>query len=104
MTIREIEEQLGLPRATVRYYEREGLLSPARGGNNYRDYTAEDVATLEKICLLRQLDMPLETIKAVQRGEVALQEALERQESCWETERSGCAGPRSCAAPFSGTA
>ena len=80
MTIREIEEQLGLPRATVRYYEREGLLSPARGGNNYRDYTAEDVATLEKICLLRQLDMPLETIKAVQRGEVALQEALERQD------------------------
>ena len=80
MTIREIEEQLGLPRATVRYYEREGLLSPARGGNNYRDYTAEDVATLEKICLLRQLDMPLDTIRAVQRGEVALQEALERQE------------------------
>lgn len=80
MTIREIEEQLGLPRATVRYYEREGLLSPARGGNNYRDYTAEDVATLEKICLLRQLDMPLDTIKAVQRGEVPLREALERQE------------------------
>ena len=80
MTIREIEEQLGLPRATVRYYEREGLLSPARGGNNYRDYTAEDVATLEKICLLRQLDMPLDTIRAVQRGEVRLREALERQE------------------------
>lgn len=38
MTIREIEEQLGIPRATVRYYEREGLLAPARGGNNYRDY------------------------------------------------------------------
>ena len=32
MTIREIEEQLGIPRATVRYYEREGLLTPARGG------------------------------------------------------------------------
>ena len=68
MTIREIEEQLGIPRATVRYYEREGLLTPARGGNNYRDYTQEDLDTLEKICLLRQLDMPLDTIKAVQRG------------------------------------
>lgn len=84
MTIREIEEQLGLPRATVRYYEREGLLSPARGGNNYRDYTAEDVATLEKISLLRQLDMPLDTIRAVQRGEVPLGEALARQEKLLE--------------------
>lgn len=84
MTIREIEEQLGIPRATVRYYEREGLLTPARGGNNYRDYTQEDLDTLEKICLLRQLDMPLDTIKAVQRGEVPLREALERQEKLLE--------------------
>ena len=84
MTIREIEEQLGIPRATVRYYEREGLLSPARGGNNYRDYTEEDLNTLEKIRLLRRLDMPLDTIKAVQRGEVPLREALERQEKLLE--------------------
>ena len=84
MTIREIEEQLGIPRATVRYYEREGLLTPARGGNNYREYTQEDLDTLEKICLLRQLDMPLDTIKAVQRGEVPLREALERQEKLLE--------------------
>lgn len=84
MTIREIEEQLGIPRATVRYYEREGLLAPARGGNNYRDYTEEDRSTLEKICLLRRLDMPLDTIKAVQRGEVSLREALERQEKLLE--------------------
>lgn len=84
MTIREIEEQLGIPRATVRYYEREGLLAPARGGNNYRDYTEEDLNTLEKIRLLRRLDMPLDTIKAVQRGEVPLREALERQEKLLE--------------------
>ena len=84
MTIREIEEQLGIPRATVRYYEREGLLAPVRGGNNYRDYTEEDRSTLEKICLLRRLDMPLDTIKAVQRGEVPLREALERQEKLLE--------------------
>ena len=84
MTIREIEEQLGIPRATVRYYEREGLLSPVRSGNNYRDYTEEDRRTLEKICLLRQLDMPLDTIRAVQRGEVPLRDALECQEKLLE--------------------
>lgn len=79
MNIREIEERLGIPRANVRYYEKEGLLHPARGSNNYRVYTEEDAAALEKIQLLRRLDMPIETIRAVQNGEVPLTEALERQ-------------------------
>ena len=30
MNIREIEQQLGIPRANVRYYEKEGLLHPQR--------------------------------------------------------------------------
>ena len=34
MNIREIERQLGIPRANIRYYEKEGLLHPARGSNN----------------------------------------------------------------------
>ena len=38
MTIREIEEATGLPRANVRYYESLGLIHPARAANGYRDY------------------------------------------------------------------
>ena len=33
MTIKEIETRTGLPRASVRFYEREGFLSPSRGEN-----------------------------------------------------------------------
>ena len=79
MNIREIESQLGIPRANIRYYEKEGLLHPARSGNNYRVYTDEDVETLKKIRLLRQLDMPIETIRAVQSGDVSLHDAVSRQ-------------------------
>lgn len=79
MNIREIEQQLGIPRANVRYYEKEGLLRPARGENNYRNYSDEDIETLKKIKLLRQLDMPVDTIRAVQAGEVTLEAALGRQ-------------------------
>lgn len=86
MNIREIEAQLGIPRASVRYYEKEGLLHPRRGSNNYRVYTPEDVEALRKIRLLRQLDMPIETIRAVQAGEVSLAGALERQERLLENE------------------
>lgn len=28
MTIKEVEQILGLPRATVRFYEKEGLIEP----------------------------------------------------------------------------
>ena len=80
MNIQEIERRLGVPRANIRYYEKEGLLHPRRSANNYRDYSEEDLETLKKICLLRRLDMPVETIRAVQAGEVPLAEALARQE------------------------
>lgn len=79
MNIQEIERELGIPRANIRYYEKEGLLHPQRGSNNYRIYSDEDVETLKKIRLLRSLDMPVETIRAVQAGEVPLAEALARQ-------------------------
>lgn len=86
MNIQEIERQLGIPRANIRYYEREGLLHPERGPNNYRIYTSEDVEALKKIRLLRQLDMPIETIRAVQAGDVPLADAVARQERLLENE------------------
>ena len=53
MTIKEIEELAGMPRANIRYYEAEGLLNPTRSENGYRDYSTEDFEILQKIKLLR---------------------------------------------------
>ena len=79
MTIREVEQQLGMTRANIRFYEKEGLLSPRRESNGYRDYSPQDVETLKKIQLLRQLHLDLDTIRALQRGERELGEAMEEQ-------------------------
>lgn len=76
MTIREIEEATGLPRANVRYYESLGLIHPARSANGYRDYRQEDLDTLLKIKLLRQLDCPLEDIQALEQGARTLEQVL----------------------------
>ena len=46
MTIKEVEEQLGLSRATIRFYEKENLLVPQRSGNTYREYSEDDVAVV----------------------------------------------------------
>ena len=66
MTIKEIEDRTGLPRANIRFYESQGLIAPSRGENGYRDYSQEDCQTLLKIKLLRKLDVPLEEIRRMQ--------------------------------------
>lgn len=76
MTIREIQTRTGLDRATVYYYEREGLISPARQANGYRDYSDADLTALRRIRLLRQLGLSLEQLRAVQAGAEALPDIL----------------------------
>lgn len=53
---------------TIRYYEREGLLSePVRSDGNYRLYDDEHVERLRFIRRCRSLDMTLEEIRALLR-------------------------------------
>ena len=88
MTIKEIEAATGLPRANVRYYESLGLIHPARGTNGYRDYRQEDLDTLLKIKLLRQLDCSLEDIQALERGERTLDQVLAKIWSALEQKQA----------------
>lgn len=80
MNVSQIEAALDLPRASIRFYEKEGLLSPERLANGYRDYSESDLETLRRIKLLRALGLPLEDIKALQAGELRLSDALRTQE------------------------
>lgn len=77
MTIKELEERAGMNRSNIRFYEREGLISPQRHDNNYRDYSEDDLQQLLRIRLLRSLELPLEEIRALQRGEKELDLALQ---------------------------
>jgi len=77
MTIKEIELATGLPRASVRFYESEGLIAPTRGENGYRSYSQADLDSLLKIKLLRSLDIPLEDIKALQTDHRTLNSVLD---------------------------
>lgn len=88
MTIKELEQAVGMTRANIRFYEQEGLISPARSANGYRDYSDQDVETLERIKLLRRLHLDLDTIRAVQSGTVSLPAALEQKLGELETEQA----------------
>lgn len=87
MTIKELEKRTGLPRTAIRFYEQEGLITPERRENNYREYSQEDALTLEKVKLLRQLSLDLEAIRALKEGSLSLAQVMECQAKVLEGDR-----------------
>ncbi len=79
MKISEIEIKTGMDRTNIRFYEREGLISPIRMENGYREFTEEDLETLLRIKLLRSIHVPLSEIKSLMDGEVSLTQILDQQ-------------------------
>ncbi len=77
MTIKEVEQCLNVPRATVRFYEKEGLLSPTRGENGDREYSKDDVVLLKKIIIFRKLGFAVSDIEDVLDGAKTMSEALD---------------------------
>lgn len=86
MNIKEIEERSGLTRANIRYYEQEGLIAPVRRENKYRDYSEEDLETLLRIALLRNLGFSLDEIRQLQSGELELAAAMRERSAALEAE------------------
>lgn len=76
MTIKEVEKVLDIPRATVRFYEREGLIEPQREENGYRDYNDEDIDKLKKIIILRKIGITVSDIEDIFDGVKAMPDVL----------------------------
>ena len=63
--------------SNIRFYEKKKLLTPKReNGNQYRDYTEEDIERLKKIMILRKLDIPIDTIQAVFSQQIPMETVL----------------------------
>jgi DNA-binding transcriptional MerR regulator len=63
MQIKDIARATGLDTETIRFYEKQGLLSaPPRLENGYRDYGPQHLERLSFIRHCRALDMPLADI------------------------------------------
>lgn len=92
MKINEVEALVGITKRNIRFYEKEGLLSPGRNSENgYRNYGEDDVALLKKIKLLRKLDLPMEEIRTLQAGGLTLTDAMRRHTIQLERSRENLA-------------
>ena len=65
-TVSELATRAGISGRTLRHYHAIGLLLPDRiGANGYRYYGPDAVARLQRILLLREAGMPLDSIAGV---------------------------------------
>ncbi|MEN2738538.1 MerR family transcriptional regulator [Microbacterium sp. X-17] len=65
-TIHQLARLTGTTSRTLRHYDSEGLLSPARlGANGYRFYGPDELVRLQRILLLRELGVGLPQIAEV---------------------------------------
>jgi len=56
----------GIPAASIRYYEKEGLLpEQSRGDNQYRLYSDEEIHRLRFVRLCRAMDMSLGEVRTL---------------------------------------
>ena len=80
MNIKEAEEETGITRQNIRFYEKKGLIQPERNQeNDYRQYSVEDIRRLKTIKMLRKLDFSVENIKEVLEGSMDFSQAVRQQ-------------------------
>ena len=87
MKIKQAEELVGITSKNIRFYEEQGLISPGRAENGYREYRQNDIEKLKKIKILRKFDVSLENIKSVFNEKMDLEDCLEEQMKAFERER-----------------
>lgn len=63
MYIKDFATKTGLSIDTLRYYEEEKLLIPARNEKNYRVYTEEDYCWVQLLLKMKQREMTITNIK-----------------------------------------
>jgi len=63
--IGELARRCGVSTRALRYYEEQGLLSPRRHANGYRDYPESAVQTVRRIRVLLDAGFNAETVRRV---------------------------------------
>lgn len=92
-SIGEVSKMLNLSPYTIRFYDKEGLLSPMDRESGARQFTQSDVDHLHFLCCLRSTGMSLADIKTffdlAQKGDCTLKERyaiLKKQHAIAEDE------------------
>jgi len=77
MKIKQVEELVGISSKNIRFYEEQGLLTPSRAENGYREYHEPEIVRLKQIKFLRKLGVPIAEIQAIINQTISLDSCLQ---------------------------
>ena len=86
-SIQDVSKKTGLSAHTLRYYEKEGLISGVgRSQGGFRQYTDEDLERLGLICCLKNTGMSIQEIarfvQLTHEGDHTLEERVRQLNYC----------------------
>ena len=67
MTVKQVSDELGISADTLRYYDKEGMVSPERAENGYRYYSDEDILFLKNIIVMKYAQFSIADMKNMER-------------------------------------
>jgi len=65
LTIKQATQRTGISADTLRYYDKEGILSPNRQENGYRYYSDSDIAMLKYIAVMKYANFSVAEMKSM---------------------------------------
>ena len=83
----ETARRLGVTTKALRVYEREGLVIPHRAESRWRLYGPTQIARLHQIIVLRDLGLPLKSIKKLVGSQSRLRDILRLQRETLESQQ-----------------
>ena len=88
MLINQVSKTTGLTKKAIEYYTSQGLVSPSVLNNGYRDYSENDIGALNKISILRKLNLGTDEIKTIlsDKSNTAMQVVSVRKELDFQRE------------------
>lgn len=75
--IKQVEELVGISSKNIRFYEDQGLLTPTRTDNGYREYHEPEITRLKQIKFLRKLGVPISQIHELIHHSISLGSCLQ---------------------------
>lgn len=65
LTIKQTSEKIGISADTLRYYEKEGIISPRHHKNGYRYYNEENITYLKHIAVMEYAQFSIAEIRTL---------------------------------------
>jgi len=84
LSIKEFSKASGIEASTLRYWDKMGLFSPSkRGDNKYRYYSPDQIITVNFVNVLSNLNFPLKTVGDIEsiRTPEAILDLIDQKES-----------------------